>query len=379
MSSIREHHGKYQARYYDPAGKLRSKSFARKTDARAFLAAMETDKRRGQWIDSERSKITVEQWSATWLPSKADLRPTSKARLEGIVRTHVLPEFGGLPLAALSNGQVRSWVAGMLADGLSPATVRKAANALAQMTKAAVADRRLSFDPCQNVPLPAEHCNEQRFLSAGEVGMLADVIESRYRVLVLVAAYGGLRWGELAGLRRRRVDLLRGTITVAETLVEVAGDLSFGQPKTQKSRRVVPLPRRVVRELDAHLEAFTAADADALVFTTATGAPLHRSNFRRSYWTPAVRAAGLEPLKMHELRHSFVALWVNAGANPKEVSVRAGHSSVAFTLDRYGHLYDQAEDTMDKLDALLGDPDSEAVSVSNVAQIWPKRGPRAGG
>jgi len=73
-------------------------------------------------------------------------------------------------------------------------------------------------------------------------------------------------------------------------------------------------------------------------------APLRRAGFRRGWWRPATKAAGLLGLKFHELRHTFVALGIAAGADPKEVSVRAGHSSVAFTLDRYGHLYQDAED-----------------------------------
>jgi hypothetical protein len=77
---------------------------------------------------------------------------------------------------------------------------------------------------------------------------------------------------------------------------------------------------------------------DAHVFTSDKGATLRTSNFRTKVWLPAVRAAGLAPLRPHDLRHTAVALWIAAGANPKEVSVRAGHTSVSFTLDRYGHL-----------------------------------------
>ncbi|MBA3350610.1 MAG: tyrosine-type recombinase/integrase, partial [Actinobacteria bacterium] len=85
-------------------------------------------------------------------------------------------------------------------------------------------------------------------------------------------------------------------------------------PKTRNSVRTVPLPRRVVRELEAHLEAYTAPTPDALVFTDLGGSPLRRSGFARSWWHPAVRATGLDPLRFHELRHTFVALWVAAGA-----------------------------------------------------------------
>ena len=187
-----------------------------------------------------------------------------------------------------------------------------------------------------------------------EVESLAESIDPRFRARVLLAAYGGLRFGELAGLRRSRVDLLRGRVIVAERLIEVDGALTFGTPKTKHSRRRVPLPRQIVTELEHHLDEYTAPAPDALVFTGPKGAPLRRTGFSRSWWRPALERAGLGALKFHELRHTFVALWVAVGANPKDVSIRAGHSSVAFTLDRYGHLYQDAEfEVPDRLSALL--------------------------
>jgi hypothetical protein len=93
--------------------------------------------------------------------------------------------------------------------------------------------------------------------------------------------------------------------------------------------------------------------ADAYVFTAEPSGVLRTSNFRTKVWLPAVRAAGLEPLRPHELRHTAVALWIAAGANPKEVAVRAGHTSVSFTLDRCGHLFEGHDaELRDRLDAM---------------------------
>jgi integrase len=107
----------------------------------------------------------------------------------------------------------------------------------------------------------------------------------------------------------------------------------------------------VVEELAAHLG--PVGPADAYVFTAEKGGVLRTSNFRIKVWLPAVRAAGLAPLRPHDLRHTAVALWIAAGANPKEVSVRAGHTSVSFTLDRYGHLFPGHDTELrDRLDAM---------------------------
>lgn len=350
----RRENGRWRARYRGPDRRERSRTFDRRVDAERFLAGVRADLLRGEWVDPRDSRTTVAQWCEVWLRSKADLRPSSRGRMEATLQHQVLLRWGAVPLKAVSNGEVRAWVAEMTAAGLSPSTVRKAYNALHQALLAAVADRRLAHDPAANVPLPVEEHAEQRFLTAAEVDQLADAIAGRYRALALVACYGGLRFGELAALRRARIDLLRSRVTVAETLVDLGRELSFGPPKTRGSRRTVPLPRSVAGVLDEHLAAHVVGGAGALVFTTPAGGPLRRGVFRRDVWQPAVRAAGLDPLRFHDLRHTFVSLWVDAGADPKEVSVRAGHSTVAFTLDRYGHLYgDREEDLAERLDALL--------------------------
>lgn len=355
----------WRARYRTPEGRSRSQQFARKVDAERFLAALETDKLRGTWVDPSRSTETVAAWVEQWRVSVVDLRPSALSRLDATVNTHVLPAFGARRLSSISNADVRAWAARLHRDaGMSASSVRKAVFALRRILAAAVADRRLAVNPAQDVPLPAERSGDQRFLTAEEVERLADAIAPRFRAFVLVASYGGLRFGELAALRRGRIDLLRGKVSVAETLVDLNGELSFGPPKTKNSRRTVPLPRRVLRELEQHLSTYVGAAGDALVFTGLQGQPLRRAGFRRSWWQPAVRAAGLEPLKVHELRHTFVSLWASAGVDLYEVSVRAGHSSAAFTQDRYRHLYEDADDRIaDRLDALLDGlaPDHDAA------------------
>jgi integrase len=163
------------------------------------------------------------------------------------LRWLALPRFGDTSLAAISQRDVRAWVAELSAQGLAPATVQKAYQLLGKVMGAAVDAGMLAQSPCRRVPLPKAEREEMRFLTPAEVATLAEAIRPRYRALVLVGAYGSLRIGELAGLRRGRVDLLRGTVTVAEIMVEVQGVLHMGPPKTRASRRTVGLPRFVVR------------------------------------------------------------------------------------------------------------------------------------
>jgi integrase len=305
----------------------------------------------GAWTDPSAGRTTFKAWLQEWWGSAADLRPSTVARDKAYFKSLILPRFGGMPLAAIRQPDVQAWVAELSARGFKPATVVKAYQLLGRTMTAAVNADMLPRSPCRAVRLPRVEREEMRFLTPAEVARLADVIGPSYRALVLLGAYGGLRIGELAGLRRRRVDLLRGTVDVAEIVVEVRGELYVGPPKTRAGRRIVTLPRAVVAELAEHLG--PVGDLDAYVFTADKGGVLRTSNFRVKVWLPAVRAAGLAPLRPHDLRHTAVALWIAVGANPKEVSVRAGHTSVAFTLDRYGHLFPGHDDELrDRLDAM---------------------------
>lgn len=345
----------WRVRWRDPHGELQGRSFDREAEAKRFRSRVEGDVVSGAYVDPERARTTVADFAGEWRASVVDLRPTTLSRLDATVNTHVLPEFGRWPLAAVSNADVRAWVARLRASGLSPSSVRKAAFALRRILDAAVADRRLTANPADNVPLPSEEPGDQRFLDPDEVATLADAMPGRYRCLVLTACYAGLRFGELAALRRSRIDLMRGRLKVAETLVEDAGHLSFGPPKTRRGRRTVPVPRSLAHELSAHMDAYCEPGGDALVFTSPEGYPMRRVTFRRRVWTRAVEAVGLDGLTFHELRHTYVSLCAAAGLDLYEVSKRAGHSSAAFTADRYRHLYESADDAYaDRLDAVFG-------------------------
>jgi integrase len=365
----------YRARYRDPAGRERSKSFRRKADAERWLAEIEHAKARGTWTDPALGRTRFDDWLASWWATTTNLRPTTRARDELVLRLYARPRFGNVPLAAITQLDVRTWVAELSARGLTPATVTKTYQVFGKVMGAAVDAGYLAQTPCRNVPLPKVEREEMRFLTPAEIIALADAIRPLYRTLVLVGAYGGLRIGELAGLRRGRVDLLRGTVTVAEIVTEVEGKLFFGLPKTRAGRRTVGLPRFVTRELEAHLA--DPGDPRGHVFTAPNGGPLRVTAFRARAWRPATKAVGLDGLRIHDLRHTAVALWIAAGASPKEVAALAGHTSVSFTLDRYGHLYPDSYATLrDRLDALHSsaqERDAEVIDLSSTL-VRPQHG-----
>jgi integrase len=200
-----------------------------------------------------------------------------------------------------------------------------------------------------------------RFLSPAEISVLANAIDPRFRTLVILGAYGGLRIGEMLGLRAKCVDVPHAKVRVVENLVEVSGHLYFGPPKTRAGLRSVPLPKVAVAALDEHLRS-RPMGPDDLVFCAPEGGPVLLASWRRRVWAPAIASAGLAPFRPHDLRHTAVALWIAAGASPKEVATRAGHSSVVTVLDRYGHLLPGTEERLnDALDVLANDGDSRST------------------
>jgi integrase len=242
MGSVRRapRSSQWEARYRSPDGRQRTKTFATKADARSWLSEVETDVRRGRYVDPAGARVLFGEWADRWRSTTTNLRPTTRARDESYYRTHIEPVFGSVPLGAIDHLAIREWVAGLTASGRAPATVQKAHQVLAKIMRAAVDAGLLATSPCERQPLPRVERDEMRFLTPADVARLADAIEPRYRALVLVGAYGGLRAGELFGLRRSRVDVLHATVDVAEVLTEVSGHHHFGPPKTRAGRRRVP-------------------------------------------------------------------------------------------------------------------------------------------
>lgn len=173
---------------------------------------------------------------------------------------------------------------------------------LAKVLRAAVDADLLSVTPCRRIPLPKVQQEEMRFLAPREVAGLTLAMPSRYQALVLFDAYCGLRLSELAGLRRSALDLARGRVRVSENAVEVRGTVEWGVPKTRAGRRTVPMPAFVAAALERHLVDHVDRAPAALVFGGTGGGVLRAGSWRHRFWIPAVRAAGLEPLRIHDLQ-----------------------------------------------------------------------------
>jgi len=369
--------GRWQARYRDPSGRERARNFKRKPDALRFCAAIETDKMRGTWVDPQRGRIPFGPWAVRWLESRTDLKLKTVAGYDSLLRVHILPRFGEHPLRKVSGIEIREWMVGLKASGLSNARVRQAFMVLRSALQAAVDDAYLLRNPADGVKPPRREFREMLFIDAAEVTRLADAAGKPWDTLVYLLAYTGIRWGEMIALRRSRIDLDRSRIEIAESVSEVAGALHFTETKTFR-RRTLVLPQFLTARLRTHMAAHTAPWPDALLFTAPAGGPLRNTNFRRRIWAPALAEAGLpEGLRIHDMRHTCSALLIAAGAHPKAIQMQLGHSSARFTLDRYGHLYpsslERVARTLEEIhaagsaDAVAGQPDPADYVSSRVA------------
>lgn len=194
---------------------------------------------------------------------------------------------------------------------------------------------------------------------------LASVIDARYRVLVWFLVLTGVRFGESVALETKDLDMLRRTINVSKTASEVRGRILVGPPKTAAGRRQITLPRSLVEDLGVHLGARPLGTG--LVFPAPEDGYLRRTAWRKRVWVPAIKAAGIEGLRVHDLRHTAVAWLIAAGEHPAAIARRLGHASVATILDRYGHLLPGldagAATALDRLRAAAAPPPDEAIPL----------------
>lgn len=352
MSVEKTTYGTWRVRWRDHQGKQRARSFARKVDADRHERAVLTDLRRGDYVGADAGTTTVREWADIWLDSAHKLKQGGIDTYRRDLDKYILPELGPLPLARLTEQAIDGFLRMERDRGLASSTRRRHYATIRRMAQVAVERNMLTKNPCDKVDAPRVETVEMRFLEVAQIDAVADEIGDRYRAWVYVAAYGGLRWSETVGLRRAHVG--DGRITVSEQLIRRAdGKWHRDAPKTAKGKRAVTVPKFLDDLLAVHLATWSQATPDGLVFVNKDGGHLG-PGFNNNVFKPALRRAGVDPkTRIHDLRHTAVALSIKAGAHPKAIQERMGHASIAVTLDRYGHLFSGMDEQLAaNLDAL---------------------------
>lgn len=324
--------GLWQATVRLPDGGRRTRTDPLKGVVKAWAEDAEAAIRRGEWADPQDGRITVAQWYRDWLATRV-LEKATAAKYASHWRTHVEPRWGSVRLMAVTSWDVESWVADMQRRRVGATSLAQSFQLFRYMMADAVRHKRLMADPTAGVKVPKAPKHVDRFLSLAEYEALEAAMPSdRDRCIVRLMAYGGLRWGEVAGLHAHRVDLRARRLTVVEVLRRDATVKE--QPKSTAGQRYVPLERGVVELLGSLLP------VSGLVFPS-----LHYTNWRRRVFVPAVEAAGLaEPLPtIHDLRHTFGSWLAANGVPPTDIMALMGHSTLRAT-ERYLHSGDSRFD-----------------------------------
>jgi integrase len=331
---------KYRARWLDPDGRERSKTFARRSDAERHLATVEGAKLAGTYVDHT-DRTTVTEYARRWAATRPH-RPTTAIRVASLIDKHIDgTALGSQRLAAVRPSQMQAWASDR-AQVLSPGTLRLLVALLRSVYNAAVQDRLVASSPVTRLSLPRSERQRIVPLTVAQVRTLAEVMPTRCRAMVITQAGLGLRVAELLALRAEDVSFLHRTVRV-EWQTSPDGKRRV-PPKTPRSRRTLPLPAVVGSELAAHIADFPPA-LDGSLFTTATGMLYRHEHYGSRIFAKAVRDAGLPAgTTTHHLRHHYASVLLAAGESVVAVADRLGHENGTLVLKTYGHLMPDTED-----------------------------------
>lgn len=363
----------YKVRYRIGTKQYSKSGFSTKKEAKAYEAEQLRRKRSGSWTDPKAGSVTIQTVFDDWLASKQISNRTRSDYAE-VWNSCIRSEWADVRLSDVSPASVQRWISRM-DDRYSQARTSKAVTILSQVFDWAVADERILDNPAKRARALTKGRSiklggskrQKRFLDQAEVAHLA-VCAGDDGDMLLVMSYTGLRFGEVTASRAPDVDLLRGRLAVRRAHSDVRGRLEVVPPKSGRER-MVPIPKLLRPVLERRLASITSPDG--LLFRAPMGGPVRYSRWRRDVFNKAVVKAGLSGVTPHSLRHTYAALAVRAGTNPKVLQVAMGHSDIRLTLDTYGGLYG---DDLDRLAEGLDD-----IATGKPSMDVPISFPRASG
>jgi integrase len=335
MASITRHaNGRWRARYYDDEGKQHARHFGRKADAQKWLDEQTAKLVAGTHVSPRTARTTVGEWCDTWLDGYKTRRRSTVRQAEVHI-TRIRAAFGSMQLSAVRPSHVRTWTAQLAAEGLSESYIYALHARLSQLYTDAVHDGIVARSPVSRRTSPGAGKPRPFVATTEQVWALHDAMPEHLRPAILLGAFVGLRVAEACGLRVGDVDFMRGVVSPevqypAEPL------------KTETSRTPVPIPHSLSLSLSAHVARWRAET----VLVNQTGHRLGPWMLERAVRAARRKVPGLPPgFRYHDLRHYFASLLIASGADVKVVQARLRHASAKTTLDTYGHLWPDSDDS----------------------------------
>ena len=335
MASIKKREdGQWRARYRDAAGKEHARHFGRKTDAQRWLDEVSSSVVTGHYVDPKTARTTVEKWCETWLEGYKTRRPGTVK----MARVHIAlinKEFGPLPLSAVRPSMVKAWTAKMKDEPRATSYIYAIYRRFAQIMGDAVQDGIIPRSPCSRKTSPGAGSQRPYVATTEQVWALHDAMPEHLRSAILLGAFAGLRTSETCALRIADVDFMRGIVSPS---IQWPAD----PVKSETSRTPVPIPRLLALELSAAVKRWQGAT----VVADDVGRPCSPWELQRAMRTARAKVDGLpEGFRYHDLRHYFASLLITSGADVKVVQKRLRHASAMTTLNTYGHMWPDADES----------------------------------
>ena len=332
--------GRYQAGYIGPDLALHrpTSTFETMLDARAWL----TDERRridsGTWtapaVRNRAAPASLATYAEPWL-SERPLKPRTRDLYRRLLDQKILPDLGAVPLKAITAFTVREWYAKL--DPASPTRRAHAYALLRTILGSAVTDELIPANPCHiRGAGSSKRVHKIKPATPAELEAVISALPERYRVMVLLASWCAMRWGELIELRRKDLDLKAGKIKIRRAATVVDGRVVIGVPKSDAGVRDVAIPPHLLPAIRDHVAEHAGWGRDGLVFPAArSGEQIGHGTFFKT-WDAARKAAGRPDLRFHDLRHTGAVMAAQTGATLAELMGRLGHSTPAMAI-RYQH------------------------------------------
>jgi integrase len=342
MASIRKRpDGAWRARYRDEAGKEHARHFSRKVDAQHWLDEVTTSIVTGQYVDPQAGKVTFADYYADWSARQVWVKGTERAMnlAAGSVG------FGKVPLRAIRRSHLEQWVKSEESRGLAPGTINTRFNNVRAVFRAAVRDRLIASDPSEGVTLPRLRRSEAALTlpTTEQVGALMKASDKAFKPMLALAAFAGLRVGEVCGLQLGDIEFLARRVQVRRQVQRERGATVEVRAPKYGSERTVNVPEALTRIVSAHVAELGITEPGAWLFPGEKGYPAHQ-NTVTYHWGQARTKASVVGVKMHDMRHFFASGLIAAGCDVVTVQRALGHAKATTTLNTYAHLWPTAED-----------------------------------
>jgi len=314
----------YQVRWRSEDGAQRSRTFRTKKEATVFDAQVTLDDGGARGITIEQRKVTFATVSETWTGLKDfSHSETTKRRRNQILRLHVLPELGQMPIRSIKTSHLRTLVASWQRKGLAPYTIRNHIANIRPIFKLAMNDGLIAKDPCQGLELDRPSGRNPVVLDVEQCQVLLKAVPDHYRPMFYTLLATGLRIGELFNLNVGDIDFRARTLTVRAS-------------KTAKGVREIDLSENDLKVLKEQISSlFDTNDPESVLFQSPNGKTLHYRNVAVRVLKTVIKETGLPRFTFHDLRRTHATMLVAAGIDPKVVQQRMGHESIETTLKYY--------------------------------------------